>query len=184
MFQEILEKLALALDTRQIPYMIIGGQAVLLYGEPRLTKDIDLTLGRSADGVGEILELAGQLSWNVLVEHPVEFVRDTLVLPCQDPSSGIRLDFIFSFSDYEQQALKRTRQVPIGRAQVRFASPEDVVIHKMIAARPRDLDDVENLLTKNRDLDVDYIRKWLGQFEQTLSQSLLMRFDDLWQSSR
>jgi len=25
--------------------MVIGGQAVLLYGEPRLTRDIDITLG-------------------------------------------------------------------------------------------------------------------------------------------
>ncbi len=41
MFQEILTKLALALDEQTVPYMIIGGQAVLLYGEPRLTRDIE-----------------------------------------------------------------------------------------------------------------------------------------------
>ncbi|GAH87084.1 unnamed protein product, partial [marine sediment metagenome] len=29
--------------------MIIGGQAVLLYGEPRLTRDIDVTLGDDID---------------------------------------------------------------------------------------------------------------------------------------
>jgi hypothetical protein len=36
-FQSLLEKLANALNFFKIPYMIIGGQAVLLYGEPRLT---------------------------------------------------------------------------------------------------------------------------------------------------
>ena len=40
LFEEILSKLALTLDKSSIPYMIIGGQAVLLYGEPRLTRDI------------------------------------------------------------------------------------------------------------------------------------------------
>jgi len=37
MFEEILSKIAASLKKHAIPYMIIGGQAVLLYGEPRLT---------------------------------------------------------------------------------------------------------------------------------------------------
>ncbi len=36
MFQKLLENIASALDERNLPYMVIGGQAVLLYGEPRL----------------------------------------------------------------------------------------------------------------------------------------------------
>jgi hypothetical protein len=41
MFEELLIRIAKALDNNYIPYMIVGGQAVLLYGEPRLTKDIE-----------------------------------------------------------------------------------------------------------------------------------------------
>ncbi len=40
MLERLIEKLAIILEQHKIPYMIIGGQAVLLYGEPRLTKDI------------------------------------------------------------------------------------------------------------------------------------------------
>lgn len=43
--KELLKKLSIKLEERNIDYMIIGGQAVLIYGEPRLTKDIDITLG-------------------------------------------------------------------------------------------------------------------------------------------
>jgi hypothetical protein len=43
MFQELLEALAQELEARAIPYMLIGGQAVLLYGVPRLTEDVDVT---------------------------------------------------------------------------------------------------------------------------------------------
>jgi hypothetical protein len=35
MFESLLERIALTLEQAHIPYMIIGGQAVLLYGEPR-----------------------------------------------------------------------------------------------------------------------------------------------------
>ena len=41
MFQDLLKRVAGELSRNAIPYMVIGGQAVLLYGEPRLTKDID-----------------------------------------------------------------------------------------------------------------------------------------------
>lgn len=41
MFQNLLKKIARSLEKTSIPYMVIGGQAVLLYGEPRLTKDIN-----------------------------------------------------------------------------------------------------------------------------------------------
>ena len=41
MFREILSKIGLCLHNHSLPYMIIGGQAVLIYGEPRLTRDID-----------------------------------------------------------------------------------------------------------------------------------------------
>jgi hypothetical protein len=44
MFKPLLELIAPGLDERRIPYLIIGGQAVLLYGEPRLTRVMDVTL--------------------------------------------------------------------------------------------------------------------------------------------
>lgn len=47
----LLKNLAKALNRRKIDYMVTGGQAVLIYGEPRLTRDIDITLGMGIEGV-------------------------------------------------------------------------------------------------------------------------------------
>jgi hypothetical protein len=38
LFEEILSRIARELDSGGLPYMVIGGQAVLRYGEPRLTR--------------------------------------------------------------------------------------------------------------------------------------------------
>lgn len=89
--------------------MIIGGQAVRIYGEPRLTRDIDVTLGVGPERLAEIIGLARLSAWRLLVETPQEFVQRTMVLPCIDPESNIRIDFIFSNSAYEQQAMERAR---------------------------------------------------------------------------
>jgi len=51
MFARLLGKIATALNKDKIPYMVIGGQAVLVYGEPRATKDIDVTLGLGIEGL-------------------------------------------------------------------------------------------------------------------------------------
>lgn len=49
MIEKLIKKVAQRLDEDKIPYMLIGGQAVLLYGRPRLTQDIDITLGIDTD---------------------------------------------------------------------------------------------------------------------------------------
>jgi hypothetical protein len=43
--EKLLKKISLKFEKNKIDYMIIGEQAVLIYGEPRLTKDIDIILG-------------------------------------------------------------------------------------------------------------------------------------------
>jgi predicted nucleotidyltransferase len=136
MFSELLRKIAMALDEGGFPYMVIGGQAVLVYGEPRLTRDIDITLGASLDRLAEMIDLIKSINLEALVD-PAEFTKKTMVLPCLDVASGIRLDFMFSWSAYEQQALRRIRNIELAGTNVKFASLEDVIIHKVIAGRPR-----------------------------------------------
>jgi len=147
--------------------MVIGGQAVLLYGEPRLTRDIDITLGVDADRLDDVLALARELSLRVLPENVRDFVLQTMVLPCLHEESGIRVDFIFSFTPYEAQAIKRANRVQILGTGVCFASPEDVIIHKIFAGRPRDMEDARSILLRNDDLDIPYIQSWLDEFDDS-----------------
>ncbi len=184
MFEQLLEQLAQGLDDRAIPYMVVGGQAVLLYGEPRLTRNIDVTLGAGPERLAEILDLAKSKSWKVLVDSPADFVERTMVLPCVEPESGIRLDFIFSHSLYEQEALRRVRRVRIGKAEVCFASVEDAVVHKVIAGRPRDIEDVRSLLLKNPGMDGSYIRHWLEEFDRSLDEKFVSKFEEVWRSAQ
>lgn len=145
--------------------MVIGGQAVLLYGRPRLTRDIDITLGIDTNEFPRVHAVCTDLRLRILPAKPEEFARETKVLPAEETRSKIRVDFVFSFSDYERQAIERTKQVTIGKYPVRFASCEDLIIHKMIAGRAIDLEDVRHVLAKNRErIEYDYLRKWLLEF--------------------
>ncbi len=157
--------------------MIIGGQAVLLYGEPRLTKDIDITLGIGVTELNRLKAVLPRMGLEVLIKDEVQFVERTMGLPTRERQSGIRVDLIFSFSPYEMEAIGRARGIRLGRAEVNFASPEDVIIHKVIAGRPRDMEDVKTILLKNPELDSDYILKWLDEFDRSFGETFRDQFE-------
>lgn len=169
------------LDGHGIPYMIIGGQAVLLYGRPRLTRDIDITLGVDTDKFALIEAACAALNLRILVENARDFAQDTKVLPAEEPDSKVRVDFIFSFTPYEAQAIANAKDVSIEGYPVKFASCEDLIIHKMIAGRAVDEEDVVSILARNRgSIDLKYIENWLGKFAGIVEhEEVLSRFRNL-----
>ena len=181
MIEKLIKKIAQHLDEDEIPYMIIGGQAVLLYGTPRLTRDIDITLGIDTDKFPLIEGICRKLGLKVLPENPEDFTRETKVLPAEELKLRIRVDFIFSFTPYEAQAIKRTKEVVMNGYPVKFASCEDVIIHKMFAGRAVDEEDVKNILIKNKkSIDLEYIRRWLSEFSKIPEhKGILEKFSSL-----
>lgn len=129
MFQEPLARLAREFEACGIPYMVIDGQAVLVHGEPRLTRDIDIALSATTDELDTVLNATQQAGLKTLVENPHEFARDTWVLPSADIRSGIRVDLMLSFTGFEQQAMQRAVDIPMANRPVRVATAEDLVVY-------------------------------------------------------
>jgi len=183
-FERLLKKIAIQLREGAIPYMVMGGQAVLLYGEPRLTRDIDITLGIGVEELSKVQKILRTMGLKILVKNNKEFVAKTMVLPAMDRESGIRIDFTFSYSLYERQAIERAKEIKLGRTSVRFASLEDLVIHKVIAERARDLEDVRSILLKNPKYDSHDIEKWLAEFDKSLGEHFLKVFRSIEKETR
>ncbi|MBN2018967.1 MAG: nucleotidyltransferase [Sedimentisphaerales bacterium] len=181
MVEQILKRIAKVLDDCNVPYMVIGGQAALIYGLVRNTRDIDITLGVGTEKTADMLSICEKLGLKVLSESPLKFAQDTLVLPVEDPRARIRIDFMFSFSPYEKTALKRAEPAKTGDYPVRFASREDLIIHKIVAGRAVDMEDVKGILIKcGKSFDVKYIRHWLDEFAKMPEcENLTGRFEEL-----
>jgi predicted nucleotidyltransferase len=164
-FSDLLERLTRALNARGIAFMLIGGQAVLLHGRPRLTEDIDITLGVSPDELGSVRDVCAALDLQPLPKDVEQFVRETFVLPVRTRGSALRVDFVFSTTPYERQAIGRAQRVAIGSVQVPFATAEDLIIHKLFAGRALDLEDAASVVTRKGDgLDWAYIDRWAREF--------------------
>ena len=137
-FSALIARIARELAGRQLPFMLIGGQAVLLHGQPRLTEDIDITLGVDPSHLHVIQQVCKALGLEPLPKDVPAFVRDTFVLPARHLETAMRVDFIFSTTPYERQAIGRAVGVILEDVSVPFATAEDLVIHKLFAGRPRD----------------------------------------------
>jgi hypothetical protein len=177
-FSALLARVGKTLEARGTPYMVIGGYAAILYGEPRLTRDIDIAVGVGPDRLADLLAIVREAGL-VPAQGAEDLAVRNYVLPCSDPTTRIDVDIILSVSAYEEEAMGRARAVPVGETTVRFASAEDVLIHKIVAGRPRDIEDARAILAKSRYLDRQYILKWLREFEHTLSSPLVKQFLDL-----
>ncbi|MFW6193698.1 MAG: nucleotidyl transferase AbiEii/AbiGii toxin family protein [Gemmatimonadota bacterium] len=148
-FERLIAGVSRALAARGVPFMLIGGQAVLLHGEPRLTQDVDVTLGVGPDRLPEILGAAEAAGLSPLPDQPGEFAEETFVLPCEEPETGLRVDFIFSTTPYESRAIGRAVSVEVRDTSVPFASAEDLILHKLFAGRPRDLEDAAGVVRRS-----------------------------------
>jgi hypothetical protein len=178
-FRDLLKRIAQGFDLAGVDYMVFGGQAVLVYGEFRVTRDIDIALRVSATDAAPVLDVISRLGLKVLVSDVDDFLRQTFVLPAIDPASGIRLDFVFSLSGYEQKALDRATIIDFDGVDIRFVSVDDLIVQKLVAGRPRDLEDARSVVLKNRAFDRAYVEKCLQEFDQELDSQFLGTFQQI-----
>lgn len=163
--EHLIAALSRELKTRSIGFMLIGGQAVLAHGEPRLTEDIDLTLAATPERTADLVAVCGALGLTPIPSDVSAFVAETFVLPARHVLTGFRVDFIFSSTSYERSAIGRAVLIAIAGESVPFAAAEDLVIHKLFAARPRDLEDVAGIVRRSgATLDWEYLRRCADDF--------------------
>ncbi|MBN1619567.1 nucleotidyltransferase [candidate division WOR-3 bacterium] len=167
------------MDEIGIPYIIIGGQAVLLYGDPRMTNDIDVALGVDVDRFQDIFEFAENMGFKCLVDNPKDFVIKTMVIPLVEKSSEIKIDMIFSNSEFEKKAIERANKIEVDGYFISFASLEDIIVFKIFSGRPRDIEDAKNILLKNPVFDREYIVGQLEHFDKSLALNLAEIFQNL-----
>lgn len=164
-FGPLLARIARALKEHEVAFMLIGGQAVLIHGEPRLTLDIDVTLAAGPDHLPLILEAVEAMGGRPLPDRIEDFVRDTFVLPVADVETGVRIDLIFSTTPFEAQAIERAIRVEVAGEAIPFATAEDLILHKLFAGRPRDTEDAEGIVRrKGEKLDWEYLGRWAEEF--------------------
>ena len=155
-------------------WYLFGAQAVIAYGVPRLSADVDVTVALVPDDP-ERFAADMEASGFALRVHDPDFVRRTRVIPFVHVATAMPLDVVLAGSGLEDAFLDRARRVDVGGTTVPLIDREDLIIGKILAGRPKDIDDARSLWSiHGRALDADHIRRILRLLEGALSQSDLI----------
>lgn len=140
----------------RVGIFFIGGVAVQVWGQPRLTQDIDLTIFTNLKNEPEYIA-AFLTRYSPKFSDAAQFALTNRVLP-MFTKGGIGIDVTLGGLSDISEALARSSYQPfVGDFNLRICSPDDLVIMKTVAARPRDWIDVESVIIRQNSLDWDYI---------------------------
>ena len=148
--------------------VIIGGVAASLLGRPRLTADADVLLLLSVNDIPRLLELAGTVGLQPRLANAMEFARRNRVLLLQHVATGIGVDISLGLLPFEVETVERSVEHQVGAVRLRLPTPEDLIILKAIAHRPKDMLDIEAVIAAQEHLDKKRIASWVRQFADLL----------------
>jgi len=164
------------LEHEGIPLVVVGGLANAVWGEPRATRDVDLKVYIGERTAQEFAALVAE-AFSPATPMPggPALIVSIAVLP------DVKVDFLIAVPGYEEEVLARAQLFQFGEMSLPVCSPEDFVIHKVIADRAKDWADVEGVLVEQQErLGQEYIRSWLAQFAEILERpDWLARYERL-----
>ncbi|MFH0975664.1 MAG: nucleotidyl transferase AbiEii/AbiGii toxin family protein [Spirochaetota bacterium] len=136
-FMEILE----ALEKEKVEYILIGGFAIILYGLPRLTEDIDLFIKQDDNNISRLKHaLLSVFADESINEINPEMLKEYPVIRYGSPD-GFYIDILCSLGEaFKYDDLEYTEKV-INGLRVRIASAETLYAMKKDTVRPIDKED-------------------------------------------
>ena len=140
----------------------IGGIAVQRWGEPRVTRDVDLTLLAGFGGEGVFVD-ALLKTYPGRIHGAREFaIRNRVVL--LSSAGGVGIDISLGALPFEERLVSRASIYSFGPGlDIRTCSAEDLIVLKLFASRTQDIRDAEGVVVRNRSqLDWSYIENQLG----------------------
>jgi len=167
------------LQQQNIPYMVIGGMANAVWGEPRATLDIDITIWVEDAKIQNLIQSLMPV-FKLLPENPLEFISKTRVLPITTQTST-RIDLLFGMLPFEASAISRAIEKDIQGTSVRFCTAEDLILHKIISDREKDLHDTENIIARQKSkLDFAYLEPRIKELAEILEKPEILEKWKTW----
>src|SRR4029077_14675004 len=141
-----------------VPGVVVGGVAVSIQGRARYTRDLDALVVVHHAKWPKFASRATTFGFVGRVADVLEFASQTRMVLLQHKASGIPVDISLGSLDFEEELIARAPIVRRGRLKVPVAAPEDRIILKAVAQRPRDLGDIDSILEAHPRLDLTRIR--------------------------
>jgi hypothetical protein len=165
---EVLADLAKALRSLRVRWYLFGAQALVLRGLSRATAHVDVTVLLGTIPTERLLAMLRRHGLPPAIEE-ARFVATTRVVPVVHRRTGLLVDIVLGGPGIEERFAAAAETVRVGRIRVPVATATHLVVMKVLAGRPKDLDDAAGLLAMSVGrIDADE----LDELSQALSRAL------------
>lgn len=174
------------LDRLGIPYMVVGGFASIVHGEPRLTIDVDIVVEMKPGHIGPLAAAFPIPEYYVSEDAVRDSLQRCYPFNVIQPTTGAKVDFVPLSADAFTRAVFRRRQrleYDEAGGSADFIAAEDIIVAKLIAFREtgsdKHLRDARGVIVMQWDsLDMEAVRRNAG------AANVLDRFETLFEAAR
>ncbi|MEF8874944.1 MAG: DUF6036 family nucleotidyltransferase [Candidatus Thermoplasmatota archaeon] len=158
--EEVLRTTIEYLNQEDIDYVLVGGIAVIIYGNPRTTVDLDLLVKLEEE---EIKDFAGYLQNKGFFSDPKDMklaFEEKTHFTAEEKDSLFRLDIKGVYDAKEKMTLKNRNKIEYKGMKMWVASPEDTIANKLYYGSEQDIEDAESIyIRQEKNLDHGYLEK-------------------------
>jgi hypothetical protein len=147
-------------------WAIIGAVARNAWAPPRATTDLDLAVVADTATLAAIAGALQSLGYSRVREQRAEAsdpLPDILVFRAEEGDLR-QVDVLVAKTPFEDDVLRRAEIISVEEMRLPVAGPEDLVVYKLLADRPRDRDDIRAILRTQaraaRPFDWSHVERW------------------------
>ncbi len=169
LFSSVIKKL----EREGVPYMVVGSLASIVYGEPRMTHDMDLVIDILPENAAKFRVLFPDEKFYC---PPTEILNPEVTNRGQfnliHHETGIKIDIIIrKNTDHSRAEFARRQKVPFWDGNEAYlVSPEDLIIKKLSFYREggseKHLRDIRGVMSES-DIDGEYLQHWIQELRLT-----------------
>ena len=169
--KDVFQRLMDALGRAGIPSMLTGSFASSYHGAPRATQDIDIVISPTVGQLRMLVKLLPESEYYIDLNAALEAQQRQRQFNIIDFASGWKIDLIIRKSrPFSREEFERRSMIDFHGIQLAIATAEDVLISKLewakLAQSQRQIDDAASILRiRERELDKEYIAKWVRQLQ-------------------
>jgi predicted nucleotidyltransferase len=157
---------------------IIGGVAVSLMTQSRHTDDVDAQILYDAEDAPILLDILVKNGFQPRFSGMAELAREARMITMRHEATDTVVDIALACMPFEIELQNRARVQSVAGMAIRLPTPEDMVILKAIASRPKDLEDIRNLALTYPNMDRKRIEHWVREYGD------LMETSELWERTQ
>ena len=168
---DLIELFVRPLDRLQFRYLVSGSVAAMLYGEPRVTHDIDMVVFLRPHDIARLPEAYPAPEFYLPPPEVIaaEAARERGQFNVIHSDSGLKADFYIAKRDeLHAWAFRNVRQCAFGKMTILLAPPEYVIVRKLEFHREggsdKHLRDIRSMLAiSGGQIDRAELDEWIRQ---------------------